>query len=153
MHMDVANRLVDNLVKGPIGHYQGSWLADHSDIFVVSSTDKWSCATSGCAAGFMFLEEAEPGTVFDSNTECIYKSADAYEEFWMDVQDGEFDPDEDSYERMFDWGIKILGINESQGQFLFMDLSASTEETINKLKFLMRFSDRDVYEYDPFTVY
>lgn len=145
MNIDVAERLIRNLEASlddemlMIDHNQNIWLSDHTDVFVVSGHDRWSCATSGCAAGFIFLEEAPTGFVFDTTSERVFPSQKVHKDFI--VQNPGF---EVGY-RIDSWAADILGINHDQTIFLFFQYG-DTEETINRIRFLMENDNVSLYK-------
>lgn len=136
MNRDAILRLIENLKAPRIRHYQGTWLSDHSDVFVISHGDRWSCATSGCAAGFTFLEEAEEGSVFDSTTEQVFSSMKQYSACTERSEDGV---------PMFDWARDKLGFTDKQATWVFMDFTCDTDNIINKLRFLLQAEDISLY--------
>lgn len=152
MNRDAILRLIENLKAPRIRHYQGTWLSDHSDVLVISHGDRWSCATSGCAAGFTFLEEAEEGSVFDSTTEQVFSSMKQYSA-WCASNLREPRPgaaascterSEDGV-LMFDWARDKLGFTDKQAMWVFMDFTCDTDNTINKLRFLLQAEDISLY--------
>jgi hypothetical protein len=153
MNNDVAERLISNLEKSMIEHDQDVWLSDHSEIFVISEGTRWTCATTGCAAGFTWLQEAPEGSVFDIMTGCVFdsleslntmKSTGDYENFrhwtYPSVPD----------EHISKWSAKTLGLaNEKQLDFLFYN-SSGTEGVIDRIRFLMEHPDTEQPEVDHY---
>lgn len=140
MNIDVAERLIENLEaslnddSSVISHNQNVWLTDHTDVFVISEDNKWGCATDGCAAGFIYLEEAPIGFVFDAPAERVFPSQAAHKAFKNKDDGFEYGTKIDS------WAADILDIDYDQLIFLFYQFG-TTEETINRVKFLMKHDD------------
>jgi hypothetical protein len=144
--LDVAQRLLDNLEEQLIVHDQDVWLIDHTTLFEIDPDDRWSCATSGCAAGFIWLEEADERSVFDTSIERVFDTLNDWRlydseegEDWFDLGD-----------RIADWAGTKLGLNSEQSCWLFYQFG-DTEETINRVRFLM--SNSDINEYADYVAY
>lgn len=145
MNKDVAQRLIDNLEAELIRHDQNIWLTDHTFIFEIKPEERWSCATAGCAAGFIWLAEAAEGSVFGSDKELVFEPGD-YDFDLLEKWDSgllSFQNLEGPYFQMLDKGIKIsvwagnkLGISREEAHFLFYQFG-NTQETIDRIKFLM----------------
>ena len=128
----VAERLIENLTgTKPINHQQGHWLGGSNlggDVFVVSEDDKWGCATSACAAGHIFIDEADPGMAFNASTQRVYANL---EDANKKVNGVKIDK----------WAGEKLGITDfDQQQFLFFQFNG-TKDTVNRIKYLLRFPD------------
>jgi hypothetical protein len=137
VNLEVAGRLIGNLEAERIAHNQDIWMQDHTDVFVISVDDRWSCATSACAAGFIFLEEAPSGFVFNSSNEMVYDSVGSMENDRMSsVPVGR---------RIDRWAGDVLGISKEDQYFLFYS-GGDTEDTINRIRFLMLVADRNDYD-------
>lgn len=142
MNREVIERLIDNLENKPIKHSQGSWLRNGKDIFVVSPEDRWSCATTGCAAGFIFLTEAPAGYVLDVISERIFRSEEDYATFQNKFN--EYVRTRCSYGDIpFELGTKIsrwaanqMDIDYEQAYDLFYDFG-DTNHIIDRLKELL----------------
>lgn len=149
MNNEVALRLISNLERERIAHDQTSWLRDHTDKIVVTDEDRWTCATTGCAAGFIFLSEAPSGSVFDRGSEGIFTSMNACDKYYNFLDDeGFFDrADVEVPVDISEWAGAILGLNYSQREFLFFSYG-NTAETIDRIKFLMENPDYDSDGYD-----
>jgi hypothetical protein len=139
MNVDVAKRLIDNLKTTPITHDQRVWLKNGGNVFVISDTNRWDCATSGCACGFLFLEEAKEGMVFDTNRGRIFDNMadrDKYHSFT--------DTDWPNYFKALkigksptSWGADILGIDYDDADSLFYATEDDTEAIITRLERLI----------------
>lgn len=129
IHMGVAQRLKTNLELELIIHDQFIWLENDVEDLVIIENDKnrWSCATSGCAAGYVWIEEAPVGSVFDTISCRVYDSVKNA----MNETDGIL---------ISNWSAEMLGLNEAQEKFLFVQFGG-TEETIRKIQFLMDHPD------------
>jgi len=139
VNLEVAERLIDNLEIERIIHNQDIWLSDHTTVFVISEEDKWSCATSGCAAGFVYVEEAPVGFVFDTSSEFVFNSRKDFEAYENDL--------DHSGIRIDKWAGDVLGINHDQQMFLFYNFE-DTEEIVNRIRFLIGNDDVDLYDPD-----
>ena len=140
MNIDVAERLIANLELKPIKHSQSVWLTNGSKVFVASKEEMWSCATAGCAAGFLFLSEAPEGSVFDTTVERVfpdsktwymstngvdYSSSKAMEALWKNSKG------------IVKWGTDTLGITYDEAYDLFYDTVSDAEGVIRRLKELI----------------
>lgn len=128
MDIHVARRLINNLKDLPIQHNQKSWLKNGGHIFIVSETQRWSCATSGCAAGFLFLSEAPNGSIFDVAKERIFSSK---------AERDKYDYLSYTGETIVGWGARILQITPDEAHDLFYDFS-DTEGIIRKIEELIK---------------
>jgi len=146
MDLGVAQRLIDNLEAQLIVHDQDVWLTDHTTLFQIDPEDKWSCATSGCAAGFIWVEEADLRSVFDTSTEQVFNSLADYHAYYQGAVEGW------DYlgTRIADWAGDKLGIDNEQRCWLFYQFG-DTDETINRVRFLMKNSD--INEYESYVAY
>jgi hypothetical protein len=157
MDLGVAERLLNNLKHAPIEHDQLTWLRNGDFIFVISEDSRWDCATRGCAAGFIYLEEAPEGSVFDASKERVYSP-----EEWSDlkVAISDLDSSEDYYEveslkeahgkdyyeveslkeahgkKINLWAGEVLGVSSSVADGLFFNLGG-TEEIIEEVEALV----------------
>lgn len=136
MHNDVAERLIANLDHKPIKHNQGSWLTNGKSVFVISPDDRWSCATSGCAAGFLFLEEAPEGTIFDVSQERIFTDIDEKNAFTTEMSKTYPNWSELPGTPVVQWGANILGITFTDAYDLFYDFG-ETNDIVHKIQALM----------------
>jgi hypothetical protein len=145
VNKEVGERLVGNLQADLIRHNQDSWLEDHGDLIVISSEKtRWTCATSACAAGFVWLEEAPIGSVFDSDTAYVFDN----EEEAMKLLSNDPDIAAEAFTNAVEigaWASEKLGIDAEQEEFLFYQFD-DTAETINRVKFLLTGADVDQYE-------
>lgn len=171
---EVADRLIENLqADNGVVHDQTIWLRDHKNLFVISEDNRWGCATSGCAAGHVFLQEGTEGMVFSDHDAMVYpdmhiaKLANYWElgleEFDENVSDGQiYDAVEQGID-IAEWAGKILGIWEdeldskeldifegiqakSKVSFLFYN-EETTEEIINRINFLRAHDDPRDYDW------
>jgi hypothetical protein len=159
MNNDVCERLIYNLEHPVIWHDQCVWLSDHRDIFVISEEDRWSCATSGCAAGFVFIQEAPDGSIFDAKMELVFNNLAEYYAFsiWQErvLSEEERILSEDlstparespSGERIMRWASQMLGLaNPAQESFIFLAYD-NAENIIARLRFLMAHPDSEYPE-------
>lgn len=164
MNQEVAERLINNLNNQIITHNQYCWVRNGGNIFVISEDDRWGCATAACAAGFVYLQEAAPDMVFDSQTELVftdYETYRVYEDYWdtepqflsqkLTNDYEEFMKDRKPAE-IADWAAEVLEIDEAQAEFIFFQFG-DTRETINHINFIKNgYWDAEV-RFDPFTDY
>jgi len=158
MNIEVFERLVNNIKSDRISHHQSQWMKDHTNTFVFTEETRWSCATSACAAGFVWLEEAEPGTVFDLDSELVMTPA-GYEKYQMlhdrieeAYDNGDYDEASVAEKerssagvKIADWAAEKLGIDDYDANFLFYNFD-STEETLRRIYHLMDGGHFDDYE-------
>lgn len=148
MNVDVINRLIDNLLYQEMEHKQDVWLVDHTVLFVISDDNRWSCATSGCAAGYVFLSEAPEGSVFDADSSRVFHNLDesnAYRQAVRDLDDAEergIYYDLEDVEGLYlgieisDWARDVMGIADWEAQNIFFDFGG-TEHIVSKLRQLI----------------
>lgn len=134
MNIDVAERLIDNLELKPIKHDQSVWLTNGSKVFVASKEEMWSCATAGCAAGFLFLSEAPEGSVFDTTIERVFPDRKTWDLYT--ITDYSL-PNPGSVKGIVAWGADTLGITYDEAYDLFYDTVSDAEEVIRRLKELI----------------
>jgi hypothetical protein len=134
MNIDVAERLIANLELKPIKHDQSVWLTNGFKVFVASKEKMWSCATAGCAAGFLFLSEAPEGYVFDTTIERVFPDSKTWD--LGNITDYS-PPNPGSSKGIVAWGADTLGINYYEAYDLFYDTVSDAEGVIRLLKELI----------------
>lgn len=148
INVEVAERLINNLLADKIIHDQATWMIDHSTVFVISDSDRWSCATQACAAGFIFLQEAGDGMVFDLSLEQVFNSAEERNRYMDLIEDEEWDKAEKIEISLPDWAAEKLGIDKYEADWIFYDFLADTDQIVNKLRFLISNPYTDISLYD-----
>ena len=147
-NIEVFDRLIDNIILEKTSHNQGCWITDHTNVFTINTEDRWSCATSACAAGFVWLAEAPPDSVFDSDRESVYSFEDHRKMLDLlrkantlydrdDYYNGDAVQDEAKAlgVPISTWAGEVLGINHSDAMFLFYNFDGTTE-TLRRLRHL-----------------
>jgi hypothetical protein len=134
MNVEVTNRLIHNLQEDKLRHYQGSWLEGTNNVFVISPEKRWTCATSGCAAGFLFLSEAPEGAVFDVNLEMVFDNNEQYQSYLNEDLDDYEAENLWSDHHITSWAGDVLGIPSWQANELFYNTDADTREIIEQLQ-------------------
>jgi hypothetical protein len=136
MNIDVAERLIANLELKPIKHDQSVWLTNGSKVFVASKEKMWSCATAGCAAGFLFLSEAPEGSVFDTTVERVFPDSKTWDLSTKGV-DYSVKALWNNSKGIVKWGAGTLGITYNEAYDLFYDTVSDAEGVIRRLKELI----------------
>lgn len=148
MNRKVIERLISNLKEPPITHDQLNWL-NGSNEFVIDDSDRWSCATRGCAAGFIFLEEAPEGYVLDIVSERVFSP-----EEWKQLKEDALVIDESDVfselaitelkrtrgKSIVNWGAGVLGISEERACDLFYNFG-DTDEILEDLEALLKLDE------------
>lgn len=150
MNRKVIERLISNLKEPPITHDQLNWLKNGSNVFIIDDSDRWSCATRGCAAGFIFLEEAPEGYVLDTVSERVFSA-----EEWKQLKEDELAAIDESDifseltvkelrrtrgKSIVEWGADVLGISEERAHDLFYNFG-ETDEILEDLEALLKLDE------------
>src|SRR6185437_4485482 len=167
MNLGAFSRLIDNIEAERIEHDQNTWMQDHTDVFKINPDNRWTCATSACAAGFVWLQEAPDDSIFALNHEKVYTPEEFSRYFEIDklvnmaAEAEDWDEENRLYEqrdtlgvRIDKWAADVIGIDSSDSAFVFYNFDG-TDETLRRLKHLMNgghYSDYAAPGYDPDSV-
>lgn len=142
MNIEVLIRLKNNIIAEKVKHDQITWLRDGVNVFIVTDQNRWTCATTACAAGFIFLQEAPSGSVFDVKNECVFSDPQSYLKYkdakdkWDRGEGPAVYPSAYDSEGILTWAADVMGVDWDVAEELFYNFG-NTDEILDHIDALI----------------